>query len=105
MAQTILRVSTDEITRTVNAFNGNLSQVTTLTNQMTALIQGLQPICNGEPFDTFRNRAMQLSGDMDQIKKMITGHIDELTQVAGIMNNLASDNSNIVNGLPTDVIS
>ena len=103
--QTVLRVSTDDLSRTVGAFNANLSTVTQLTNQMMALLQGLQPVCNGEPYDTFRSRAQQLQGDMDQMKKMIQGHIDELTQVAGIMDNLANDNNNLVNSLPTDVIS
>ncbi len=103
--KTVLRVSTDEISRTIGSFNANLSTVTNLTNQMLSLLQGLQPICNGDPYDTFRNRALQLSGDMDQVKKMIEGHIDELTQVSGIMDSLSNENTNIINGLPTDVIS
>ena len=105
MAQTILKVSTDEISRTIGALNANLSTVTNLTNQIDQLLQGLQPVCNGDPFDNFRNKAVQLKGDMDQMKKMIDGHIQELTQVAGIMDNLANDNANLVNNLPTDVIN
>ena len=105
MAQTILRVSTDEISKTIGSLNANLSTVTNLTNQIDQLLQGLQPVCNGDPFDNFRNKAVQLKGDMDQMKKMIEGHIDELTQVSGIMENLANDNANVVNNLPTDVIN
>ena len=104
-SQTILRVSTDELSRTVGAFNANLSTVTQLTNQMMSLLQGLQPVCNGEPYDTFRNKALQLQNDMDQMKKMIQGHVDELTQVGGIMDQLANDSNTVVGGLPTDVIS
>ena len=103
--QTVLRVSTDEITRTIGAFNANLSTVTNLTSQMLQLLNGLQSVCHGDPYDNFRNKALQLNGDMDQIKRMINGHIDELTEVAGIMNNLVADNNAAFSGLPTDVIN
>ena len=36
---------------------------------------------------------------------MLNGHIDELTEVAGIMNNLVADNNAAFSGLPTDVIN
>ncbi len=103
--QTVLRVSTSDLTRTVGSFNANLSTVSNLTSQMLQLLNNLQTVCHGDPYDSFRNKALQLSGDMDQIKRMIQGHIDELTQVAGIMDQLANDNNAAFSGLPTDVIN
>jgi WXG100 family type VII secretion target len=103
--QTILRVTTEELERTVGSFSGNLSTVQSLTSQMLQLIQGLSSTCNGEPFDAFRTKAEGLNNDMEQVKKMIQGHMDELTSVAGIMKTFASENESIVNGLPADAIS
>lgn len=103
--QTILKVTTEELEKTVGSFSGNLSSVQSLTQQMISTIDGLSSTCNGEPFDSFRTKASGLSNDMDQIKKMIQGHIDELTQVSGIMKSLESENQSIVQGLPSDAIS
>lgn len=105
MAETILRVSTDELSKTVGLFSGNLSTVQSLTTQMLQLIQGLSSTCNGEPFDTFRTKAEGLSNDMEQVKSMISGHMDELTEVAGIMKTFEGQSQSIVNGLPSDAIS
>ncbi|MBR1472538.1 MAG: hypothetical protein IJ600_12975 [Lachnospiraceae bacterium] len=103
--QTILRVSTEELTKTVGNFNGNLSTVTNLTSSMLQLIQGLGSVINGEGYDNFRTKAEGLSNDMDQVKKMIEGHMREIEQVKTIMDGLIADNNNVVNGLPADAIS
>ncbi len=103
--QTILRVSTEELEKTVGNFSGNLSTVESVTSQMLQLIQGLSSTCNGEPFDAFRTKAEGLNDDMTQVKRMIQGHMDELTQVAGIMKTAVDQNNSVVNGLPADAIS
>ncbi len=103
--QTILKVSTEEIEKTIGNFSGNLSTVQSLTSQMMSTIDGLGSVCNGEPYDAYVTKAKGLSNDMEQVKSMISGHIDELTQVAGIMKTLVSENASTVEGLPADAIS
>ncbi|MCR4640700.1 MAG: hypothetical protein K5697_01555 [Lachnospiraceae bacterium] len=105
MADTKLKVSKEELLSTVGKFNANYSAVSNATSQMLTLLEGLKTVCNGEPYDGFIAKAAGLNNDMEQVKKMINGHIDELTKVAGIVDQLVQETNAAFSGLPNDVIS
>lgn len=102
---TKLVVSVKQVEATINAFESNSGNVLEITNRMITLIQSLQNVIRGGGYETFKNKAAQLQGDMNQVKKMIDGHVNELREIAGLYRNLDTDNMNIANSLPTDVIS
>lgn len=104
MAKTYLKVTTDQLKTVSGQFSTDLSNVTSTTDKMLSMINGLNAVCNGDPYDQFIQKAMSLQGDMEQIKKMITGHQDELLQVAGLLDNAKDNASTQIQGLPTDVI-
>ena len=105
MADTRLKVSKEEIVGTIGKFNANFSGVSNTTSQIMTLLDGLKTVCNGEPYDAFHAKAANLNNDMEQIKKMISGHVEELTTVAGIVDQLVQETNAAFSGLPTDVIS
>ena len=102
--KTYLKVTTEQLKTVSGQFQNDLSNVTSTTDKMMNLINGLSAVCNGDPYDQFNQKAVSLQGDMEQIKKMIQGHEDELMQVAGIMDNAVNAANSTIQGLPTDVI-
>ena len=84
--------------------DGEYSEVNHLTEEMLSLVKGLHSVHTGEAADAFINKAMGLDNDITQIKSMIQGHEKELMEIAGIFQKAETENIEMANSLPQDVI-
>jgi WXG100 family type VII secretion target len=105
MASGILRVSPEKLQATASSFESIGSNVSNLTQQMTALVTGLSgQIWSGEAATAYVNKFNGLQDDMDRIYKMIKEHSDDLISMAEQFINAENTNAEMANSLSSDVI-
>lgn len=106
MAAGYLRVTPETLERTAGSFRDSANTVKTLTDNMISLVEELTgKIWSGEAATAYVNKFIGLQGDMDQIYRMITEHVDDLTDMAQKYRAAEQKNEELANSLQSDVIS
>lgn len=101
----ILRVTPEKLQSTASSFEGQASQVQSLTQQMTSVVTSLSgQIWSGEAATAYVNKFNGLQDDMDRIYKMIQEHSTDLIQIAQQYMTAESSNTELANSLSADVI-
>ena len=101
----ILRVTPEKLQSTASSFEGQASQVQSLTQQMTSVVTSLSgQIWSGEAATAYVNKFNGLQDDMDRIYKMIQEHSTDLIQIAQQYMTAERSNTELANSLSADVI-
>ena len=100
-----IKVSTDKLTSTAQAFQENGNQVKSLTSEMTNLVNGLTgAIWSGDAANAYKNKFSELQDDIERMCRMINEHVTDLTAMAREFERVEGVNINLANALSGDVI-
>jgi WXG100 family type VII secretion target len=105
MAAGTLRVTPEKLQATASSFEGTGTTVNNLTQQMTSIVTSLSgQVWSGEAATAYVNKFNGLQDDMNRIYKMIKEHSDDLIEMAQQYISAENMNTDLVNGLSSDVI-
>lgn len=100
-----LKVSTSKLISTANSFNSTGSQIKSITNQMTSLVNALSGnVWTGDAANAYKRKFSALQDDINRMISMINEHVTELNEMARDYEKTEADNANTANSLSGDVI-
>lgn len=77
-----LKVTPEELIAAAAEFRTEGGSITTLTTEMTNLVQGLSSVWEGEAAMTYINQFRGLEDDIQKLTKMVQEHADDLESMA-----------------------
>lgn len=77
-----LKVTPEELMRASGEFAEVGGTIANLTTEMTAIVNELKGIWQGEASDAYSSKFMGLSDDMERINRMINEHVNDLNEMA-----------------------
>lgn len=100
----ILRVTPQQLQSTASEFSTQGGEVSSLTSQMTDLVNGLASFWSGEAADAFKAKFAGLSDDIQKLIAMVKEHSTDLNDMAQTYINAEIDSEDIIEKLSSDVI-
>lgn len=101
----IIKVSTAKLTSTASSFSSTGSEVKSLTNQMTTLVNALSgSIWSGDAANAYKRKFSQLQDDINRMISMINEHVTDLQAMAREYEKAEAANISASNALSGDVI-
>ncbi|MGI6010703.1 MAG: WXG100 family type VII secretion target [Ruminococcus sp.] len=99
-----LKVTPEKLIAAASEFSAQGNTVSSLTQQMMTIVQGLSSVWQGEASSAYLARFQQLQGDIDQMNKMIQEHVQDLNDMARNYQSAEDAGKDIAAGLASDVI-
>lgn len=103
MEGTIL-VTPEQLESTANEFNSIMTQVQSLTTNMTDQINGMGAKWQGEASTAYINKFNQLQDDIDKMARMINEHVTDLNEMASLYRSTEQKNEELGNSLASDIL-
>ena len=101
----ILRVDTEQLRRTAQSFNTTGGEIKNLTGQMTQTVNSLSgQIWTGSAASTYVSKFTGLQDDINRMCKMISEHVQDLTEMAAAYDRAETEAQNTIKTLQSDVI-
>lgn len=100
----ILRVDPQVLISTADEFQTSGSQVSTLTEEMMALVTGLTSLWEGEAATMYISKFSALEDDIQKMVKMIAEHVADLQEMAQNYTGAESTSTEYAESLVGDVI-
>lgn len=79
----ILKVTPEKLIQASTEFSATGKTISTLTQEMTTIINGLKTIWQGDAATTYGNKFNGLQDDIEKINRMIQEHVTDLNEMAG----------------------
>ena len=100
----IIKVDTSKLRTTASALGSTSSQVVSATKSMTETVNSLTgAVWTGEAASAFTKKFSELSGEIQQIDKMVQEHIDDLNKIAEGYDKAEEENKAAANALASDL--
>lgn len=100
-----LKVTPAELESKATDFQGVMSQIKSLTNDMMGDVTGLSTAWTGEASTAYINKFKKLQTDMDTMGRMIHEHVTNLTNMAKDYISTESANAAVTDVLSGSIIS
>lgn len=100
----ILKVTPERLESAANEFSSTASTVSTLTNEMTSLVNGLSSAWTGEAATTYNSKFNALNDDIQRMVAMINEHSADLIEMANTYKTAEQANASLANSLLENVI-
>lgn len=100
----ILNVTPEKLISTAQEFSASGQTISSLTQQMTTMVTGLNSAWTGEAATAYVNKFNQLQDDIEQLNRMIQEHVTDLNEMARVYQDAETANLEVAEGLSIDVI-
>ena len=100
-----LKVDSQVLKNTADAFKQQSDSIRTLTTQMIDEVTAMNGAWTSDAQQTYCKNFKALDGDMAQIVLLIKEHVDDLKAMAANYKQVESDNTNTASALASDFIS
>ena len=100
----ILRVTPDQLISTSGEFDTCAGEVSTLTSQMTEMVNSLSSIWQGEAAEAYKAKFNGLNDDIQKMIGFVKEHANDLKEMAQIYKTTEQSNEEIISNLSSDVI-
>lgn len=100
----IIKVSPERLEAAATEFSGTASTVSTLTNEMTNIVNGLSSAWTGEASTAYKTKFNGLNDDIQRMIAMINEHSSDLIEMAGTYKTTEQANESLANSLTDNVI-
>lgn len=100
----ILRVTPEQLISTSGEFDNCASEVSSLTSQMTQMVNGLSSIWQGEAAAAYKAKFDGLNDDIQKMIGFVKEHANDLKEMAQVYKTAEQSNEDIIGSLSTDVI-
>lgn len=78
----ILKVTPEKLNQTANEFSNSGKNISSMTNEMTGIIDSLKSIWQGNAASEYSARFAGLKDDIEKINRIIEEHVTDLNQMA-----------------------
>ncbi|HKM22538.1 MAG TPA: WXG100 family type VII secretion target [Lachnospiraceae bacterium] len=78
----ILKVTPEKLIQASTEFSSTGKTISTLTQEMTTIINGLKTIWQGDASTTYGTKFNGLQDDIEKINRMIQEHVTDLNEMA-----------------------
>lgn len=99
-----LKVDSQVLKNTADAFKQQSDSIRTLTTQMIDEVTAMNGAWTSDAQQTYCKNFKALDGDMAQMVLLINEHVDDLTEMAAAYEKSESTNINTAGALPVDYI-
>lgn len=100
----ILKVTPEKLISTATEFGASGKTVSSLTQSMTATVNSLSSIWQGEASSAYSNKFNGLQDDIEKMNRMIQEHVTDLNEMAKQYQNAEMANAEEVGRLSSNVI-
>ena len=100
-----LLVEPEKLISTSTEFDTTGGQVKSITDNMLSIVKALNSSWVGEAATAYQSKFNELEDDMNRIYSMISEHVRDLQEMAGVYQQAEAKNVEESSGLPGDVIA
>ncbi len=100
----ILKVTPEKLIQASSEFSSTGKTISSLTQEMTTIINGLKSIWQGDAASGYNQRFQGLQDDIEKINKMIQEHVTDLNEMAREYQSAEASNIEESSRLLTEVI-
>lgn len=100
----IIKVSPERLEAAATEISGTASTVSTLTNEMTNIVNGLASVWTGEASAAYKAKFNGLNDDIQRMIAMVNEHSSDLIEMAGTYKSAEQANASLANSLTDNVI-
>lgn len=100
----ILRVEPSALVNKAGEFESIRARMMTVFDEMTAKVNALNGVWEGEAAAAYQNRFAQLNDDIIHLNNLILEHTRDLYEMASLYSGADAEVETIIEGLPTDII-
>ncbi len=99
-----LRVTPQQLQSTASEFNTQAGEISTLTSNMTQLVNSLAGVWTGTASEAYRSKFNGLNDDIQHLIAMVKEHSNDLNEMAQVYINAEQSNEEVIQNLSADVI-
>ena len=100
----ILNVTPQELINAANEFSSKGSNISTLTAEMTAQVESLSTVWEGDAANTYITKFKGLDDDIQLMNRMVQEHVTDLQEMAAKYSSTEEENVEDFSSLSSDVI-
>lgn len=101
----ILKVTPEKLMEAADKFSTAESNIRSITNEMSAIVDGFKNIWQGEAATSYANRFDSLKDDMQRMYSMIREHSSDLIEMANEYKQAEEESINASASLATEAVS
>jgi len=99
-----LRVTPEQLESTAGSFDTSAGEVSTLTSQMTDMVNSLSSVWTGEAAAAYKAKFDGLNDDIQKMIGFVKEHAQDLKDMAQVYRQAEQSNEEIIQSLSSDVI-
>ncbi len=100
----IIKVAPQRLEAAATEFSGTASTVSTLTNEMTDIVNSLASVWTGEASAAYKAKFNGLNDDIQRMIAMVNEHSSDLIEMANTYKTAEEANASLANSLTDAVI-
>lgn len=100
-----LKVTPEKLMQASAEFENTGAQISSITQEMLSIINGLKGIWQGEAASGYTNRFNGLADDIEKINRMISEHVTDLNEMATEYQQAENESIENANSLTMEVVS
>lgn len=103
--EALLKVTPEKLIETANEFQSTGQMISSITSEMTSIVDSMKSIWQGEAATGFANRFDALKDDIEKIHSMIKEHVNDLNEMAHEYEAAEKESIEQGNTLATEVVN